>query len=38
GERPAGNDSSGTTALAGTAAGLALLAGAGTLVVRRRNG
>ncbi|MFF2539132.1 hypothetical protein [Streptomyces cyaneofuscatus] len=39
GERPAGTggDNS-TTALAGSVAGAALLAGAGTLVLRRRNG
>ncbi|WP_326700964.1 hypothetical protein OG909_28915 [Streptomyces sp. NBC_01754] len=35
GERPA--DTTGTTALYGSAAGVALLAGAGTLVVRRRS-
>lgn len=38
GERPAGTGDNGTTALAGSVAGAALLAGAGTLVLRRRNG
>ncbi|AVZ73291.1 hypothetical protein SLUN_14995 [Streptomyces lunaelactis] len=37
GERPAGSETgSSTTALAGSATALALLAGAGTIVVRRR--
>ncbi|KAB2588762.1 hypothetical protein F5983_30835, partial [Streptomyces arboris] len=38
GERPAGTGDNSTTALAGSVAGAALLAGAGTLVLRRRNG
>ncbi|CAD5923889.1 protein of unknown function [Streptomyces sp. KY70] len=39
GERPAGvSDNNSTTALAYSVAGAALLAGAGTLVLRRRNG
>lgn len=37
GERPAGSASGNTTALAGSAAALALVAGAGTFVVRRRS-
>jgi hypothetical protein len=36
GEQPAGNESGTTAALAGSAAALALVAGAGTVVVRRR--
>ncbi|MFJ7330491.1 MULTISPECIES: hypothetical protein [Streptomyces] len=38
GERPAGTGDNSTTALAGSVAGFALLAGAGTFVLRRRNG
>ncbi|MER5460695.1 hypothetical protein ABT010_08385 [Streptomyces sp. NPDC002668] len=37
GERPAGSASGNTTALAGSAAALALVVGAGTFVVRRRS-
>ncbi|MFD4022618.1 hypothetical protein ACFWRV_03745 [Streptomyces sp. NPDC058576] len=38
GERPAGSGDNSTAVLAGSAAGAALLAGAGTLVLRRRSG
>ncbi|MEU3831144.1 hypothetical protein AB0E97_00660 [Streptomyces microflavus] len=38
GERPAGAGDNSTTAIAGSVAGFALLAGAGTFVLRRRNG
>ncbi|MFG3408414.1 hypothetical protein [Streptomyces sp. NPDC048142] len=37
GERPAGSGDNSTTVLAGSVAGAALLAGAGTLVLRRRS-
>ncbi|WP_433571462.1 hypothetical protein [Streptomyces sp. CA-251247] len=36
GEQPAGSGSGNSTALAGSAAGVALLAGAGAVVIRRR--